>query len=148
MYLNRKGHVTAGKCTLLPDATSAAALAFKDWLTGNPTSVDEIRAEFERIAGKIANIGRNAACFRQFTDFILVQSEIDRLVKDHMPRRFRGHAADVPNLRELPLVRADCPVGHDWGDWQEAANQSHRLDISDERNTYMFVIFMDAAADP
>lgn len=34
------------------------------------------------------------------------------------------------------------------GDWEEAARQSHRLKISDDRNDFVFNLFMDAAEEP
>jgi GH24 family phage-related lysozyme (muramidase) len=34
------------------------------------------------------------------------------------------------------------------GDWEEAARQSHRLKISDDRNDFVFNLFMDAADEP
>ncbi len=33
-------------------------------------------------------------------------------------------------------------------DWEEAARQSHRLCIAEERNQYVFDLFMDAAGAP
>jgi GH24 family phage-related lysozyme (muramidase) len=34
------------------------------------------------------------------------------------------------------------------GDWEEAARQSHRQGPSEERNQFVFDLFMDAAEDP
>ena len=34
------------------------------------------------------------------------------------------------------------------GDWEKAAGQSRRTGPSDERNQYVFDLFMDAAEDP
>ena len=50
-----------------------------------------------------------------------------------------------PNLRsEFPLMR-DAILE---GDWEEAARQSHRLGISDQRNQHVFDLFMDATEAP
>jgi hypothetical protein len=34
------------------------------------------------------------------------------------------------------------------GDWEEAARQPHRQDVGDERNEFVFNLFMDAGEDP
>lgn len=50
-----------------------------------------------------------------------------------------------PNLRtEFPRLRQAILDG----DWEEAARQSHRLGPSEERNQFVFDLFMGAAEEP
>ena len=46
--------------------------------------------------------------------------------------------------REYPLMRQAIENE----DWEEASRQSHRQDIGDERNNFVFNQFMQAAKDP
>ena len=167
MYLDSEGNVTAGKGKKLPDADSAVVLPFLHNGTSTPASEDEIRAEHDLIARMQADKGRPASYFEQFTFLFLSQSEIDRLVTDHMRGDFKALLRLYPDLGNLPssaqialwdmiynlgpkrlagfkLLRQAVEDG----DWEEAARQSHRLEINDDRNDFVFNLFMDVAEDP
>ena len=167
MYLDSEGNVTVGKGKKLPDASSAAALPFLHDGTGAPASEDEIRAEHDLISGMVADKGRPATYFGQFTTLFLSQSEIDSLVKDHMRGDFEAMLRQYPGFGNLPVsaqialwdmiynLGAAGLAGFQLlrqaiqdGDWEEAARQSHRLKISEERNDFAFDHFMDAAEEP
>lgn len=113
MYLDGGGNVTVGKGKLLPDADSAAALPFLYRGTGTPASADEIRAEHDLIAGMVADKGQPAAYFEKFTTLILSQSEIDRLVIDHMRGDIEALLRMFPGYRKLSLVRTSSHMGYD-----------------------------------
>lgn len=167
MYLDTEGNVTVGKGTLFSDADSAAALPFRHRATGDPASEDEIRAEFDLIAGMEASTERGAEYFEEFTELYLLQDAIDRLVTDHMRNDFKELLRQYPDFGNLPLS-AQVAL---WdliynlgagglaafrllrqairnGDWEEAARQSHREGPSEERNQFVFDLFVDAADQP
>lgn len=132
--------------------------------SGDLASEDEIRAEFELIAGMEASTEHTAEYYEDFTELYLSQDAIDRLVTDHMRGDFPALLRLYPEFGNLPLSAQIAlwdmiynlgPAGlagfqllrqaiHD-GDWEEAARQSHRLRISDDRNDFVFDLFMDAA---
>ena len=167
MYLDSEGNVTVGKGKKLSDADGAAALPFLHDGTSTPASKNEIRAEHDLIAGMQADKGRPATYFGQFTSLFLSQSEIDKLVTDHMRGDFRALLRLYPDFGNLPLSAQIAlwdmiynlgPTGLanfkllrqaiDQADWDEAARQSHRLRINDDRNDFVFDLFMDAAEEP
>lgn len=164
MYLVTKGNVTDGKGKLLPDAESAVALPFRDRTTGNLASKDEIRAEYDLIAGMEASQSRGASYYEPFTNLYLPQSDIDRMVTDHMRGDFEALLRQYPDFGNLPVSAQIAlwdmiynlgPGGlaqfrllrraTENGDWEEAARQSHRDGPSEERNQFVFDLFMDAA---
>ena len=167
MYLDSEGNVTAGKGKKLSDADSAAVLPFLHDGTSAPASEDEIRAEYDLIAGMQADKGRPASYFGQFTSLFLSQSEIDRLVTGHMRGDFSALLRLYPDFGNLPLSAqvALWDMIYNLGprglagfkslrqaiedaDWEEAARQSHRLKINDDRNDFVFNLFLAAADEP
>ena len=167
MYLDTVGNVTVGKGKLLRNSASAEALPFRRRGANSLVSDEEIGAEYDLIAGMVEDIGREADYFGQFTNLYLPQSEIDRLVTDHMRGDFEALLRQYPGFGNLP-VSAQIAL---WdmiynlgpprlaqfrllrqaimdGDWEEAARQSHRVGPREERNQYVFDLFMDAAEEP
>lgn len=152
---------------MLPDADSAIALPFKNRATGSRASDEEIRSEYERIAGMEATQSRGSGYYAPFTSLYLSQDDIDRLVQDHVRGDFEAVLDLYPGFGNLPLSAQIAlwdmvynlgPAGLARfrnlrqaildGDWEEAAEQSHRNGPSAARNLYVFNLFMDAAQVP
>jgi GH24 family phage-related lysozyme (muramidase) len=167
MYLDTRGFVTVGKGMMLPDAASAIALPFRHHATDTLATAAEIRAEFDLIAGMEASQTRGAAYYEPFTTLYLSQADIDRLVEDHVRGDFEALLRQYADFGNLPLPAQIAlwdmiynlgPAGLAQfrmlrqaildGDWAEAAEQSRRLGPSEERNQYVFDLFMDAAEEP
>ena len=90
MYLDTRGIVTVGKGKMLPDAASASALPFRVRATDVPASDEEIRAEYDLIAGMEASQTRGAGFYEQFTSLYLPQTVIDEIVQDHVRQDFEA----------------------------------------------------------
>lgn len=167
MYLDTRGFVTVGKGKMLPTASDAVALAFLRQGTDVPASEDEIRAEYNLIAEMVEDVGRDADYFGQFTNLYLPQADVDRLVTDHMRGDFEALLQQYPGFGNLPLSVQIAlwdmiyNLGSSGlaefrllrqaildGNWEEAARQSHRQGPSEERNRFVFDLFMDAAEEP
>lgn len=167
MYLDDQGNVTVGKGKLLSNAEGAMALPFRDRATGNRASADEISTEFDLIDAMEGSKKRLASYYAPFTHLYLPQSDIDRMVIDHMRRDFEDLLQQYADFGNLPVSAQIAlwdmiynlgPGGlEDFrllrqairdGDWAEAARQSHREGPSEERNRFVFNLFMDAAEDP
>jgi SPP1 gp7 family putative phage head morphogenesis protein len=168
MYLDSVGNVTVGKGKLLQDATSAADLPFRYRGSDELATEEDIRAEYDRIAGLFGDGGHTADYFEQFTDLYLPQSDIDHLVTEHMRGDFEPLLRMFPGFGNFPLsaqialwdmiynlgpsnLRTGFPRMRQAildGDWEEAARQSHRRQPSEERNQYVFDLFMDSAQTP
>lgn len=167
MYLDTRGFVTVGKGKMLPAASDAVALAFLRQGTDVPATEDEIRAEYDLIAGMVEDVGRNADYFGKFTNLYLPQADVDRLVTDHMRGDFEVLLRQYPGFGNLPLSAQIALWDMIYnlgpsrlaqfrllrqaildGDWEEAARQSHRQGPSEERNQFVFDLFMDAAEEP
>ncbi|MEZ5887850.1 MAG: phage minor head protein [Paracoccaceae bacterium] len=165
MYLDTNDNVTVGIGTLLPDAESAAALAFRDRASGDLASAEDIRAEFDIIDAMDGSTSRRASYYEQFTELYLPSVEISRLVREHVRNDFDELLTMFPAFGNFPLsaqvalwdmiynlgpegLRRGFPrmrQAIEDGDWEEAARQSHRLDIGEGRNDFVFNLFMDAA---
>lgn len=167
MYRGTRGFVTVGKGKMLPDAASAVAIPFRSRATDARATQAEIRAEYDLIAGMEASQTRGAAYYEPFTALYLTEVDIDVLVADHIRGDFEALLRQYPGFGNLPLTAQIAlwdmiynlgPTGLAQfrmmrqaildGDWEEAARQSRRTGPSDERNQYVFDLFMDAAEDP
>lgn len=167
MYLDTRGFVTVGKGKMLPDADSAIALPFRNRATKVRATSAEIRAEYDLIVGMEASQTRGSTYYEPFTTLYLTQVDIDKLVADHVRGDFEALLKQFPGFGNLPLTAQIAlwdmiynlgPTGLAEftmmrqailnGDWEEAARQSRRIGPSDERNQYVFDLFMDAAEDP
>lgn len=73
--------------------------------------------------------------FPYFGDYPLpAQIALWDMIYDLGPRRLRD---EFPKMRQAVVDR----------DWKEAANESHRVGPSTERNQYVFDLFMQAAEE-
>ena len=130
-------------------------------------SANEIRAEFDLIDAMEGSPTIAASYYERFTNLYLPQSEIDRMVTDHMRGDFDALLRQHPNFGNLPIsaqialwdminnLGAGGLAGFQLlrqaimgGDWEEAARQSHRGGPPEERNQFVFDLFMDAAEEP
>lgn len=167
MYLDTRGFVTIGKGKMLPDADTAIALPFRNRATKVRATSAEIRAEHDLIVGMEASQTRGSTYYEPFTTLYLTQVDIDKLVADHVRGDFEALLKQFPGFGNLPLTAqiALWDMIYNLGptglaeftmmrqailnsDWEEAARQSRRIGPSDERNQYVFDLFMDAAEDP
>jgi GH24 family phage-related lysozyme (muramidase) len=168
MYLDTEDNVTVGIGTLLATSDAAAALAFRRRDTDALATEGEVRAEFDLIDGMLGSRERGAEYYRDFTSLYLAQGEINGLVIEHMRSDFDNLVGMFPYFGDFPLpaqialwdmiynlgprgLQRGFPLMRQAiqnGDWQEAARQSHRQDISEERNEVVFDLFMQAAEDP
>lgn len=164
MYLDSEDNVTVGIGTLLASADAAAALAFRNRETDKPATDEEIRAEFVLIDAMVGSGKIAAGYYREFTSLYLPQAEIDRLVVDHMRGDFDAllrvfpYFGNYPESVQIALwdMSYNLGVGGLSGkfpkfcqairdeDWEEAATESHREGIADERNEFVFGLLMDA----
>ncbi len=167
MYLDTDSNVTVGKGKLLPDAESAAALPFRDRATNELAFADEITIDFDLISAMEGSQSRRASYYEPFTHLYLPQSDIDRMVTEHMRKDFKALLRQYPEFGNLPVsvqvalwdmiynLGADGLAAFrllrqaiEDGDWAEAARQSHRIGPAEERNQFVFDLFMDAAGEP
>jgi GH24 family phage-related lysozyme (muramidase) len=114
-----------------------------------------------------ASQSRGAAFYEQFTSLYLPQADIDQLVQDHVRQDFEALLRQYPGFGNLPLSAQIAlwdmiynlgPRGLAQfqmlrqaildGDWEEAAEQSHRNGPSEERNRYVFDLFINSAEEP
>ncbi|WP_305566832.1 hypothetical protein [Tabrizicola sp.] len=95
--------MTVGKGKMLPDAARASALPFRVRATDVPAADEEIRAEYDLIAGMEASQTRGAAFYEQFTSLSLPQADIDELVQDHLRQDFEALLRQYPGFGNLPL---------------------------------------------
>ncbi len=167
MYLDTRGNVTVGKGKLLSSAADAVTLPFTLRGTETLASEDEIRAEYAVIAAMQSDKGKVASYFEDFTTLTLSQSDIDKLVVDHMRGDLEALLRMFPEFGNYPLPAqiAIWDMIYNLGpsrlrnlfpsmrqaildsDWEEAANESHRDGPSEERNQLVFDLFMDAAQE-
>jgi GH24 family phage-related lysozyme (muramidase) len=110
---------------------------------------------------------RGSTYYEPFTTLYLTQVDLDKLVADHVRGDFEALLKQFPGFGNLPLTAqiALWDMIYNLGptglaeftmmrqailnsDWEEAARQSRRIGPSDERNQYVFDLFMDAAEDP
>lgn len=168
MYLDSADNVTVGQGKLLNTAEDAVALPFRDRASGNPASKDEIRDEFDIIDAMEGSQDIPASDYEPYTLLYLTESEVDRLVIDHMKDDFDDMLRLFPDFGNFPLsaqvalwdmiynlgpgkLKSEFPMmlqAIEDGKWAEAAEQSHRKGPSEERNQFVYDLFMDAAEGP
>lgn len=164
MYLDSEGHVTVGVGTLLPNAAAATALSFRHRDTDRLASDAEIQAEYELIDAMEGGRDFGANYYASFTALYLPDEEIEPLVYDHMRADFDALLRLFPYFGNYPLsvqialwdMSYNLGVGGLKGkfpnfcqaildeDWEEAAAESHRERIAEERNDFVFDLLMDA----
>lgn len=164
MYLDTRRNVTVGVGTLLPSADAAAALAFRHRDTNTLASDAEIRAEYDLIHAMEGGQDFGASYYAPFTTLYLPDEEIEPLLYDHMRADFDAllglfpYFGNYPQSVQVALWDMSYNLGvgglsHKFPKfcqairdeyWEEAAAESHRERIAEERNEFVFNLFMEA----
>ncbi len=165
MYVDSKGNVTTGVGFLLANEDAAVDYPFVDF-DDNPATEEQKRAEWRLIASKYdKSVSHSADWYEDFTELYLQQDSIDAKLRDvvesdftALSRAFSGYgsfpsAARIAihdmyynlggtGLREKfpSLMKAIAQTN-----WTNAADESHRTGINDERNNYVRDLFLRAA---
>ncbi|MFY7837328.1 MAG: hypothetical protein ACOVQ0_13730 [Novosphingobium sp.] len=170
MYLDSVSYVTIGYGTMLPDAEAAVGVDLRH-PNKKPATADEKRAEWRRLrAISPAGTDRNysAQSYRKDAQLFIMQTEADRL-------RVLKLDAFIVNLRTIYPGFASFPEDAQVGlmdmvynlgpnglakkfknfgrainnpkgpDWKRAALESHRPQLSAERNKEVKDLFLSAA---
>jgi GH24 family phage-related lysozyme (muramidase) len=159
MYRCSGGAVTAGVGHVLPTAGDATALPWE--LSGRPASAAEIAADFGKVSA--SPIGLPAVSYEPLTGCRLPQVYLVDLA-DADITRFEGYLQKefpqwssfpepaqeglfdmafnlgIGGLQKFPRFLAAVQAG----DWGSAANECHRLGISEERNQEIAGLFRQA----
>lgn len=162
VYLDTNGYVTVGYGHMLPDADSATSIPFK--VNGADASDQAKRAEW--VTMKSQEAGHVASYYEQFTTLTLGESDARSILKDdlttaagNLAKRFAS-LDDYPDAAQDALLDMMFNIGptkftkSKWPslfaavenkDWTAAAAQSHRADVSDDRNNAIRDLFLSAA---
>jgi GH24 family phage-related lysozyme (muramidase) len=165
MYLDTTGNVTVGIGNMLPDASAACALAFRNRTTGNKASAAEITADFRTVSAQPDS--RPARFYRPFTKLDLPDVEINQLFRERVSgfqQELRGSYSDYdsyPSSVQLALLDMAFNLGTgglknkwpklnkaiDEENWATAALESFRPGASPSRNSAVRGLFEAAAAE-
>lgn len=154
MYLDTKGYVTTGIGHMMPNANEAQKVKFMR-ADGSPASPDEIKADYMSV--KKAEEGGKASIYKRYTKLHLTDTEITRLTNNHLANFYSGLKRIYPEFDDYPKnVRfALFDMIYNLGEgglrdkfpnfnkaiktraWAEAADQSSRKDVNEERKQYV-----------
>lgn len=161
MYLDSKGFVTVGVGYLLPNADSASKLTFVLKSNGNPATKTEKESDWNTISQQEKN--HQPAYYDQFAKLKLNQEDINTYLDQklqscekelmnlfteseysHYPQKAQEALLDMifnlgltQFINKFPnLVNAVKKK-----DWKTAANECHRLGISESRNNEIKELF-------
>ncbi len=166
MYVDSKGYVTVGVGRMLPNATEAQKLGFVVRSTGVRATPEQIAADFAKVHAQPMN---HLPGFYK-SDLDLPQTEIDRVTKEIAERcdkevsaSYIGYGRYPVELRQVLIdmrynmggnmdnfksfkkaVERANQVGNG-EDWELAARESHRRDVSTERNRWTSDMILKAA---
>ncbi len=152
MYVDTTGNVTIGIGKLISSAHAATQMPFVHRATGEPATDDEIRNEFFAISNQPA--GRRASYYRKFTNLVLGDATIRSLARDHVDENRQQILQLFPNFDSFPDnvqvaiydmvynlgiggLRRKFPkfvAAIRRGDWNAAADESSRSQVSEDRN--------------
>jgi GH24 family phage-related lysozyme (muramidase) len=164
MYLDTAGNVTVGVGKLLSNVNAATTLPFLKKSDATAASTANITTEFGTVQG--LEVGHVASYYDQFTTLRLKQPDIDSLLTtdlngfeqqlatnfseyDNFPASAQEGLVDmVFNLGIGSLINSfpTFTAAVRAKDWNKAAAECHRQDISDERNDFVKELFQKAAA--
>jgi GH24 family phage-related lysozyme (muramidase) len=161
MYRCTGGEVTIGIGHAIQTAEDALELAWA--VDGRGTQAEQIRADYARVAG--AQKGQAAASYASLSRCRLSDAAIEALAAADVAKFAEGVARVLPNFNRYPeCVQAalfdmtfNLGLGGiqkfhhliaacDAGDWEAAAQQSHRHGIGDGRNEETAALFRQALA--
>jgi GH24 family phage-related lysozyme (muramidase) len=154
MYLDKRGFVTVGVGNLVSSVDEAKKLPFVNADTGKTATPKEIETAFTAVS-KMA-WPREAAHYKQnpsieLKDETIKPMAIKRLKEEFVPglRKIFNGFDGYPDPAKQALVDMVYSLGikglkkfkklitaAEKGDWQEAANESHRMGARDTRNNW------------
>lgn len=159
MYLDKKGLVTVGIGKMLPDATAAQRLRFMRRTNGVAATAVEIATDFQEVQKQVKN--QYAHRYKKYTQLDLPEDAIYELLKTevngfeaNLKHHFKGY-----NAYPVSAKRALLDMIYNLGlnkllkykklkkavesqDWEEAANECHRIGPPEERNTWTRDLFL------
>ena len=163
MYLDSNGYVTVGVGHLINTVADAQKLSFIDEKTKKKATADEIKTDFETVSKQQKK--KRASFYKPHTKLVLEQADIDDLTNEHIDNFYKelkkiySDFDDYPEEARLALFDMIFNLGmtalrKEWPkfneeikikDWRKAADESHRPDVSAERNMYVKDLFEKAA---
>lgn len=161
MYLDTKGLVTVGIGKMLPNVAAAKNLGFTRRGDGMRATAAEIETDFNEVAKQPK--GKLAASYQKHTKLDLPDDVIYDLLKievDKFEKSLKAHFKGYDSY-PVPAKRALLDMAYNLGidgllkfkklkkavekqKWKEAANDSHRIGPSEERNQWTHDMFMAA----
>lgn len=171
MYLDSRSYVTVGYGKMMPDAAAAVPISFTNVTTtpNRPATDQEKEAEWRRmqaISPQGTDINYVASHYEQFRTLEITQAEGTRLLESELNNALAILYSNYPDFRAFPEEAqiAMIDMAYNLGnrihtvfrmftrainksggpDWEEAANQSNRPQLSRSRNREIFDLFMSA----
>lgn len=164
MYLDIAGLVTVGIGHMIPNLSWAQQIPFVARSTAAPASADDIQSDFQAVA--VAAKGQPASAYERITSLNLpdgwaVQDASQRLQNEYLPplkMQYPGYDGYPQPAQEalLDMIYNLGPGGLAKfvhfkaavlaGQWQVAAQQSHRTGIQQARNDWTAKQFLAASA--
>lgn len=162
VYLDTNGYVTVGYGHMLPDADSTTAIPLK--LNGANASDKAKRSEWTTMESQ--EPGHDASYYKKFTKLTLDESDARSILKDDLASAAANLATRFPSLDDYPDAAQDALLDmmfnigltkftkSKWPslfaavenkNWTSAAAESHRTEVSDERNNAIRDLFLSAA---
>ena len=164
MYLDTVGTVTVGVGNMLKKPSSAASLPFEVEATGEKASAAAIEEEFDLISQQES--ARPAKYYKQFTQLVLNEHEINQLVDVRLDNFESKLRRDFPKYDEYPdearlgLIDMAYNLGNKGlikkfptfanavrkADWLTCANECRRKQIQESRNDIVRSLFLSCAS--
>lgn len=162
LYKDSKGNVTIGVGFKVSSEDEAVALPLLDF-NQNPATDEQKRQEWRNISSLTGR--HTAGWYEGYTALYLPDEHIDARLKSTVDESFRqlhalfNEVGSYPSAARVALQDMIYNVGYGTlrdvfvnftaavrhRDWATAAHESHRLDISDERNDATRDLFLSAA---
>lgn len=169
MYLDSKGKVTVGVGHLIPNKIAVAVITLyktKKNIASTPATVNEKQDEYDTVAKQKKNY--KASWYKQYTTLIMKDADINALRNKHIDsfykelsglyKKSNGYATDFDNMPQevqkalfdmvfnlgitkLSMVFTQFNNAIKNEQWDEAAKQSNRPDVSAARNGYVKNLF-------
>lgn len=154
MYLCTAGHVTVGIGHKIENAAQASKVKFLN-SNGTPASTEDITTEYRRV--KASELGQIARTYKRYTKLHVDETEIQRLTNNHIDNFYRQLKELFPEFDDYPknIRFALFDMIYNLGkgglrdkfpnfcravrnrDWAQAANESSRTKIAENRNQYV-----------
>jgi GH24 family phage-related lysozyme (muramidase) len=164
MYCDTTGNVTIGIGKKLNDVNHAKKFGFINTKTGKTATADEIKKDFETVKGNCKS-NYKAKAYKKHTQLILSKGTIENQIKKDVDEFERQLNQKIKNFKTLPpevqqaLIDMSFNVGTNGmvtrfpnlmkainkKDWNKAAKESNRSDVSTDRNSYVRNLFLKAS---